>query len=116
MRMPPRKRKITGFAKGAAALAIPQIPSIGKNTKGNKAVAAKGIDSETQSTTMIAVIPNVRQPARESPAGAGAMRTNTKNAAPSQGATRLTHTPGFIKRISLPELCNQGFTDRSAMR
>ncbi len=32
MRMPVRKRKITGFAKGAAALAIPQIPNIGKNT------------------------------------------------------------------------------------
>jgi hypothetical protein len=73
--MPPKKRKITGLANGAAAPAIPQIHSMGKKTSGNMAVTAKGIASETHREAMRTATPKVCQPAGGNPAGAGTSRT-----------------------------------------
>ena len=75
MSIPPKNKKITGLAKGAAAPVIPQIPSMGKNTNGNMAVTAKGIASETHSEAMRSATPKVCQPAGGSPEGAGTSRT-----------------------------------------
>ena len=75
MSIPPKNKKITGLANGAAAPAIPQMPSMGKNTSGNMAVTAKGITSETHSEAMRTATPKVCQPAGCSPEGAGTSRT-----------------------------------------
>jgi hypothetical protein len=82
IRKPPRKRKMIGFAKGAAVSRMSPSPSAGKRTSGSSAVAGIGIGSVIQKTAMRRAAPAVRQPASLSPSGAGTSRVSTSAPGP----------------------------------
>jgi len=69
MKIPPRKRKMTGLANGAAEVEMLPTPAAGKRTSGRSAVTANGRASDIQSAAMSAAAPTVRQPGAESPSG-----------------------------------------------
>jgi hypothetical protein len=58
---PPRNRKITGSAYGAADCCTVRIPRRGNATSGTSAVASRGIASVTQSVTIRATTAAVRR-------------------------------------------------------
>ena len=93
MSMPPKNKKITGFAKGAVALAMPQTPSKGKSTSGNIAVTANGVASDTHKEAMSTATPKVRHPSNERPAGGFMSRTKTSEATPEKGTASFNHDP-----------------------
>ncbi len=82
IRKPPRKRKITGLAYGAAVASSLATPRTGKSTIGRRAVTAIGSGSVTHQVPIRIPTAATCQPATDSPSGGPARSSSAKSSGP----------------------------------
>jgi hypothetical protein len=105
---PPRKRKITGLAKGAAASFTGATPSNGNKTSGNNAVTGIGIASVIHKTAITPTTPAVRHAATLNPSGGSVISTRANKTGATSNPTRpaalipLSRMPAPCPIQSLP--------------